>query len=420
MFAKKATSRSKAISGVFVLTITLDLASGCNHPATNDPSAIRHTIFIIKENRTFDTYFGGSPGADGATTGIASTGQLVDLSHMADSSTLNLCNNWNCALHAVDGGKMDRFDQPAGNLDAYSRLTEQDIPNYWAYAHRFVLADRYFSAVHGPSFPNHLFTIAAQTGGVTDNVDSSNLGRDCDGNPSGTVPVLDERGNLTRQSPCFDLQTLPDLLEGAAISWKYYAIGGGVLSTIRHIYKSSLFKERTAPPEQFEVDVVSGHLPAVSWLLPPEEMSEHPPESACQGENWTVRTVNAVMQGPDWNSTAIFIVWDDFGGLYDHVSPPQLDRMGLGPRAAMLVISPYAKSGHVSHTVYEQSSILKFVERLYNLPALTSRDHSASDMLDNFDFIQHPAPPFILSSRKCPQGLALPRDPKVYTAYDND
>ena len=157
MFAKKATSRSKAISGVFVLTITLDLASGCNHPATNDPSAIRHTIFIIKENRTFDTYFGGSPGADGATTGIASTGQLVDLSHMADSSTLNLCNNWNCALHAVDGGKMDRFDQPAGNLDAYSRLTEQDIPNYWAYAHRFVLADRYFSAVHGPSFPNHLF-----------------------------------------------------------------------------------------------------------------------------------------------------------------------------------------------------------------------------------------------------------------------
>ena len=157
MFAKKATSRSKAISGVFVLTITLDLASGCNHPATNDPSAIRHTIFIIKENRTFDTYFGGSPGADGATTGIASTGQLVDLSHMADSSTLNLCNNWNCALHAVDGSKMDRFDQPAGNLDAYSRLTEQDIPNYWAYAHRFVLADRYFSAVHGPSFPNHLF-----------------------------------------------------------------------------------------------------------------------------------------------------------------------------------------------------------------------------------------------------------------------
>jgi phospholipase C len=138
VFAKKATSRSKAISGVFVLTITLDLASGCNHPATNDPSAIRHTIFIIKENRTFDTYFGGFPGADGATTGIASTGQLVDLSHMADSSTLNLCNNWNCALHAVDGGKMDRFDQPAGNLDAYSRLTEQDIPNYWAYAHRFV------------------------------------------------------------------------------------------------------------------------------------------------------------------------------------------------------------------------------------------------------------------------------------------
>ena len=143
-------------------------------------------------------------------------------------------------------------------------------------------------------------------------------------------------------------------------------------------------------------------MPAVSWLLPPEPDSEHPPESMCEGENWTVNVLKAVMQGPDWYSTAVFITWDDFGGFYDHVAPPQVDEFGLGPRVPLLIISPYSKPGYVSHTVYDHTSILKFVETRYGLPALTSRDAWANAMLDSFDFDQPPRLPMLLGKRTCP------------------
>jgi len=135
--------------------------------------------------------------------------------------------------------------------------------------------------------------------------------------------------------------------------------------------------------------------------LPPSAESQHPGNSVCEGENWTVRVLNALMQGPDWNSTAVFITWDDFGGFYDHVSPPQIDQFGFGPRVPMLVISPFAKAGYISHTVYEHSSILKFVETRYKLQPLTSRDAAASNMLDTFDFDQQPRSPLILQQRQC-------------------
>jgi phospholipase C len=122
----------------------------------------------------------------------------------------------------------------------------------------------------------------------------------------------------------------------------------------------------------------------------------------CEGENWTVSVLNAVMQGPEWNSTVVFMTWDDFGGFYDHVAPPQVDQFGLGPRVPLLIISPYAKPGYVSHTVYDHTSILKFVETRYGIPALTSRDAWANAMLDSFDFGRPPRPPLLLSTRTCP------------------
>ena len=115
-----------------------------------------------------------------------------------------------------------------------------------------------------------------------------------------------------------------------------------------------------------------------------------------------VNVLNAVMQGPDWNSTAVFVTWDDFGGFYDHLPPPQVDQFGLGPRVPMLIISPYAKPGYVSHAVYDHTSVLKFVEKRYDLPALTPRDASADAMLDSFDFTRPPRPPLLLSTRTCP------------------
>jgi len=140
----------------------------------------------------------------------------------------------------------------------------------------------------------------------------------------------------------------------------------------------------------------------MSWVIPPYMESEHPPNSICAGENQTTQFVNAIMQGPVWNSTVVFITYDDFGGFYDHVVPPQVDRDGMGPRVPLLIISPFAKPRYISHTLYEHSSMLKFVETLYHLPSLTARDAAASDMLDSFDFNQPPQPPLVLSSHQCP------------------
>jgi phospholipase C len=421
------TGRRPLLASVVLIGTAIILAScgDTSHKAStsaaSDATAIQHIVIIFKENRTFDTYFGQFPGGDGATTGMTSKGQKVPLGHMADSFRSSLCNGWDCAIEAQDSGKMDDFDKAlGGSLDAYTQMTEQDVPNYWAYARHFTLGDRFFSSVHGASFPNHLYSVAAQSGGVIENMTGTTGGTNCDGTPTGTVPVMDDKGKVTQHSPCFDFQTLPDLLEAAGISWKYYADWGGVLYTIRHIYNGPLRATRIAEPSTFADDAAKGKLPAVSWIIPPAGMGEHPPEGTCAGENWTVGVLNAIMQSPEWSSTAVFITWDDFGGLYDHVAPPQVDEYGLGPRSPLLVISPYAKAGFVSHSVYEQASILRFVEHRYNLAPLTDRDRKASDMLDSFDFNQRPLPALVLPLRQCPVAPAAIVSPEVYTPFDND
>jgi phospholipase C len=410
-----------SLSTMLLLSACGDSSHKAASTASNDPSAIQHVVIIFKENRAFDTYFGQFPGADGATKGMTSKGQTVTLSHMADSFRPGLCNGWDCALQAADGGRMDKFDLTiGGSLDAYTQMMAQDIPNYWAYAQHFAIGDRYFTSVHGPSLPNHLFSVGAQSAGVTGNMTGSTGGKNCDGTPAGTVPVMDSKGNVTQQSPCFDFQTLPDVLEAAGVSWKYYAEWGGVLYTVRHIYDGPLWSKRVADPSTFTDDVSKGKLPSVAWIIPPAGMGEHPPDGTCVGENWTVRMLNALMQSPEWNSTVVFISWDDFGGFYDHVAPPTVDKFGLGPRSPLLIISPYAKLGFVSHTVYEQASIFRFVERRFGLTPLTDRDRTASDMLDSFNFSQSPLPPLVLSERQCPAAPAAVVSPEVYTPFDND
>jgi phospholipase C len=302
----------------------------------------------------------------------------------------------------MDAGKMDKFDVSSGGTwSAFMQVTEQEIPNYWAYARRFTLADHYFTSVHGPSLPNHLFAIAAQSGGAIDNSGNAGVGPDCDGASKATITVIGANGNRSQHPPCFDFKTLPDELGEAGISWKYYADGPGILTLVAHDLHSNSYNEDVAPQAQFLSDAKSGHLPSVSWLLPPSGYTEHPPESMCEGENWAVSVLNAVMQGPEWNSTVVFITWDDFGGFYDHVAPPQVDQFGLGPRVPLLIISPYAKGGYISHNVYDHTSVLKFIEIRYGLPPLTSRDAAAGNLLDNFDFAQSPQPPLVLQPRTC-------------------
>jgi len=173
-----------------------------------------------------------------------------------------------------------------------------------------------------------------------------------------------------------------------------------VLNAINHIRNTSLWTDHVVNNTQFVTDAMNGNLPAVSWIVTGPG-SEHPPTSVCYGENTTISQVNAIMQGPDWPTTAIFIAWDDFGGFYDHVAPPVSDQFGLGPRVPLLIVSPYAKTGYISHTQYEFASIIKFIENRFGLPTLTGRDAVANDTSDSFDFTQAARSPLIMQPRSC-------------------
>jgi phospholipase C len=382
-----------------------------------DLSQIQHIVFIVKENRSFDHYFGTFPGANGATSGTISSGQVIPLGHAGDMLAYDLDHTWQGTEASIDGGQMDGFDLAThgnqnGQFVAYTQLTQQDIPNYWTYAQNFVLADAMFSSQAGPSFGNHLYTIAAQSGGSNSIPESGGQIAPqwgCDAPQNTFVRVTDLAGDISNVFPCFDFPTLADSLSNAGIGWAYYAPSFGqwgyvysAFDAIDHIRNSDTWNTNILPPSQFLTDAMNG-LPAVSWVVSPGGKLEHPPASTCVGENWTVQQINAVMQGPDWNSTVIFVAWDDFGGFYDHVPPPAInDPVPLGPRVPLLIISPWAIAGQVSHTTYEFSSVVKFIEEVFGLPPLTDRDANANDTSDSFDFTQSPLPPLILSPHSCP------------------
>jgi len=412
-----------AFSFVLILIALAGLAgagaaqtTASEHPATStrtgDITAIQHVVFIVKENRSFDEYFALFPGADGASSGITSTGQVIPLERTPDI-VVDMGHDWYSAILAMDGGKNDLYDLiPDGNVNgeylSYSAMTEADIPNYYAYAKNFVLADRMFSSLRGPSMPNHLYTIAATSGGVIDIPSAPGSSWGCDSPSDSRVTLVDDLGDISEAFPCFDFQTLADRLNTAGISWKYYAPPEGTqgynfstYDAIKHIRNSPQWTEDVVATTQFVTDAASGNLPAVSWLVS-GPTSEHPSNPTCLGENWTVQQLNAVMQGPDWNSTAVFLTWDDFGGFYDHVPAPVDDLYGLGPRVPLLIISPYAIPGHISHTQYEFSSVLKFIEDRYGLTPLTDRDGDANDTSDSFNFSQTPNAPLVLNQRSCP------------------
>src|SRR5262249_55937847 len=183
---------------------------------------LKHIVFIVKENRTFDNYFGTFPGVDGATSGTISTGEVIPLGQAPDRTPRDISHSFQSAVLAIDGGAMDKFDLiPGGNQNgdylAYTQYTESDLPNYFTYAKTFVLADEFFSSLTGPSFPNHLYTVGAQSGGAINNPSSGGVWG-CDSPPNATVQVMDDDGNLSRIYPCFDFTTLADELEGKGLS----------------------------------------------------------------------------------------------------------------------------------------------------------------------------------------------------------
>jgi len=308
--------------------------------------------------------------------------------------------------------------------------------------------------MYGPTTPEHLYTIAAQDYGIVDNPQNIHTAKGvptmCD-DPSETAPAFDVPSLTAAQAKqikfwedhvqqhypqyvldiavhywhtqrlCFNIKTLPDELTKAHVSWRYYSENDRIMNAmqaIRHIWYGPERKD-VVPPEDFLTDLKHHALPQVSWINPPESYNEHPGAgvSVCAGENWTVEYVNAIMHSKYWPDTAIVVVWDDFGGFYDHVPPPHFDVLGLGPRTPALILSPWTRTGsgpeggYIDHTQYEFSSILRLIEDMFNLPPMTQRDRQADPLSGAFDFSQKPHDgTLILPYRHCPSyGNSFPR-----------
>jgi len=385
-----------------------------NSSATRFP--IEHVIIIDKENHSFDNMFGLFPGADGASQARLSSGKDVALIRTPDRTLLDVGHAGAAATLAVNNGRMNRFDllpgaEQNGKIIADSQYQRADIPGYWQYARTFALDDHFFSTIMGPSFPNHLVMVAASSGGTVDNPRGQiKHAWGCDGGPHSVVEGISPSGRHFLTKPCFDFQTLPDILQRYRVSWKYYAppqyASGYVwsaLDAVRHIRYSPLWQSNVVRDTSFISDIQQGKLPAVSWLVTNAAFSDHPPASICLGEQWTVRQINAVMKSGYWKNTVIFLMWDDFGGFFDHVAPPHLDYISLGPRVPNIVISPYARPHLVDHTPLEFDSVLRFIEDDFRLPALNNRDGSATSVRSSLDFHQQPLPPLLLQPRTCPK-----------------
>jgi phospholipase C len=305
---------------------------------------------------------------------------------------------------------MDGFRTPEGDWKgspfAYSQLSPGDIPNYWRWAQRFVLCDNFFSSVLGPSYPNHLFFVAGTSGGVDDTPENAAYlplpngpgvfkSWGCDT----TQDVYVLAGGVPRR-PCFSFTTVPDQLEAARIPWAYYAAQPGqlgyvwqALSSFPRFLETDLWPLRTRPVDALLEHIRRDALPAVTWVTPRFELSDHPPWSTGHSHNWVTQVVDAIMASPMWRHTAIFLTWDEWGGFYDHVPPPALDDVGLGIRVPMLVISAYAKRGYLDHAVGEFSAPLKFVQSNWGLPHHTPRLRWSHDFSHVFDFRDGPRPP---------------------------
>ncbi len=401
-------------------------------PGDAGPAAtpIKHVVVIVKENHTFDNYFGSFPGAEGTSSCALSDGGTVTPPHAPDSTPRDLCHAHSCALTDWADGGMNGWDLTAGSSNngdnlAYAQYQEADLPNYWAYAKAFTLGDHFFANVLGPSFPGHMFVLAAQCGWSTDDPPVSNVAAPywgCDQPDSATVPTL-VNGTCAQADvfPCFNIPSVPDVLP-AGVDWKFYGTNFYVLPEIwsmfdgvRSIREGAAWSANVIDVNQFDSDVAAGTLPAVSWLVDQDLADEHPGVGGvCNGENWTVGHVNALMNSPLWSSTAILFTMDDFGGWYDHVKPPRVygcdaqHPYGLGFRLPLIVISPYAKPGFVFKEQSEQASIPRFIERVFGAKQALSdldpaaQDGQANDLFDAFDFSQTPLPPLVLSTRTCP------------------
>jgi phospholipase C len=317
-------------------------------------SPIKHVVIIVKENHGYDNYFGAFPGGNGTTMPRSPNPPPADPDHR----------------HAA---WLTR-DTTAPRV----QFQQQDIPRYWEYGSQFTLCDNYFTDVAGPSTPNHLMLIMADS------------------------PLINNPKTNYRKHPgppVYDQPSLPSQLDAAGLSWRNY--NGYAFEFIKYT------AGHNRQWKEFAADAAAGNLATVSWLYADGALSEHPADTAAEkkagagdvtkGMQWTVDQVSAALSSSLWPEIAIFVTWDDWGGWWDHVTPPELERwtdgtqFRLGGRVGCLVISPFAKKGYVSHAQHSHVSLVKFCETTFGLPSLNARTKASDGMEDCFDFSQVPA-----------------------------
>ncbi len=378
---------------------------------------IQHVVIVIQENRSFDNLFQGYPGADTQSFGLTSNGRRQVLNPIGLAIGWDITHDSRAYFASCNGSgmrlgtkcKMDGFDKEAVGCGGvrppcpypnpqYSYVPRSDTKPYFAMAKQYVLADRMFpSNLDESSFVAHQYLIAGQ---ASQGVDYPLNVWGCDGGPADTIVTLTLQRAYGKSIPaCFDNQTLGDELDTAGVSWRYYTsavqTNGGLWNAyqaIQHVRYGPDWKTNVIDPQtRFFKDVKAGKLPAVSWVTPTCRNSDHASCNSAHGPDWVASVVNAVGESQYWDSTAIFIMWDDPGGWYDHVPPPYVDYDGLGMRVPLIVISPYAKQNYVSHVQYELGSILRFTEDQFGVAPLAAADARANSPADDcFDFTQAP------------------------------
>jgi phospholipase C len=409
-------------------------------------------IVIQQENRSFDSYFGTFPGADGLPASACvpdpRTSQCVKpyVDH-ADVNGGGPHGQSNAAAD-IDGGRMDGFvgqaeagkkgctdpTNPActnsATPDVMGYHTASDIPNYWTYAKDFVLQDHMFEPNASWSLPEHLFMVSEWSAHCTqhDNPSSCVNALQNPGRPPANPP-----GKTPAKGPIYAWTDLTYLLHKNNVSWGYYLVNGtepdceddsavscapvkqnaktpGIWNPLPYFdtVKADGQEGNIQPVDKFMTAAANGTLPAVSWVVPSGAVSEHPPAKVSAGQSYVTSLINAVMHGPDWDSTAIFLNWDDWGGFYDHVAPPSVDENGYGLRVPGIVISPYAKTGYVDHQTLSFDAYDKFIEddflnsqridphtdgRPDPRPDVREDVPILGDLTGDFDFNQQPRPP---------------------------
>jgi phospholipase C len=420
---------------------------------------IKHVVVIMQENRSFDSYFGTFPGADGIPRGVCVPDPLGGCIRPHHDPTLRNYGGPHALPNArrdINRGAMNGFVRSAiralpgcrgrtdphcsrhsGGTDVMGYHDSREIPNYWAYARHFVLQDHMFEPVKSWSLPAHLFAVSEWSANCSDRddalscVDAPNLPAE--------LPYWRHRVHKVAQYAWTDLTYL---LHKHHVSWRYYVFKGkqpdcaqasatactplpqdaktpsdwNPLPYFATVRQDRQLRDVTSLRKFFRA-ARAGTLPAVSWIVPNDHVSEHPPALVSVGQAYVTRLVNAVMRSPNWRSTAIFVVWDDWGGFYDHVVPPKIDRNGYGLRVPGIVISPFARRGYIDHQTLSFDAYVKFIEddflggqRLD--PSTDGRPDSRQSVRENapilgnlakdFNFGQKPRRPLILRPRPRP------------------